>query len=255
MNDVTDELGLETPPMPDAAADDAPREADPVDAGLPDAAAPSDAPPPPDAPDLPAAGEGAPEEDDDEEDLRPKPTKAKWYIVHTYSGFEQRVEKTIREMMRTEQAKGAIKEVVVPMEKVSERAKGGEKRTTNNKIYPGYVMVRMVIEDTPDGREAWHLVQSIPKVTGFVGGKNRPTPMKDSEADHILSQMKISEETPRPKFNFERGDEVSVTDGPFAGFNGIVEDVNYDKEKLRVSVSIFGRQTPVELDFSQVSKG
>ncbi|MCL1986010.1 MAG: transcription termination/antitermination protein NusG [Betaproteobacteria bacterium] len=176
--------------------------------------------------------------------------KARWYIVHTYSGFEQRVEQTLREMMRMGQDQGLIEEVVVPTEKVIELAKGGEKRTTTRKFYPGYVMLRMVMTDY-----SWHLVQSIPKVTGFVGGKNRPAPMRDSEAQHILTLMETRQEQPRPKFNFERGDEVRVVDGPFGGFNGIVEDVNYDKGKLRVSVSIFGRQTPVELDFVQVSKG
>ena len=176
--------------------------------------------------------------------------RPRWYIVHTYSGFEQRVQKTINEMSRTGQDQGLIQEVVVHTEKVIELAKGGEKRTTTRKFYPGYVMVRMIMTDL-----SWHLVQSIPKVTGFVGGKNRPTPMRDSEAERILALMETRQETPRPKFNFDRGDEVRVIDGPFGGFNGVVEDVNYDKGKLRVSVSIFGRQTPVELDFVQVSKG
>jgi transcriptional antiterminator NusG len=175
--------------------------------------------------------------------------KARWYIIHTYSGFEQRVEQTIREMMRTGQDQGLIEEVVVPTEKVIELAKGGEKRTTTRKFYPGYVMLRMKMSDF-----SWHLVQSIPKVTGFVGGKNRPTSMSDADAERILTLMETRQEQPRPKFNFERGDEVRVVDGPFGGFNGVVEDVNYDKGKLRVSVSIFGRQTPVELDFVQVSK-
>ena len=176
--------------------------------------------------------------------------KARWYIVHTYSGFEQRVQKTINEMRRNGQDEGTIEEVVVPTEKVIELAKGGEKRTSTRKSYPGYVLVRMVMTDL-----SWHLVQNIPKVTGFIGGKNRPTPMRDSEAMHIINQMNASQETPRPKFNFDRGEEVRVIDGPFGGFNGVVEDVNYDKGKLRVTVSIFGRQTPVELDFVQVSKG
>jgi transcriptional antiterminator NusG len=176
--------------------------------------------------------------------------QGRWYIVHTYSGFEQRVERTIREMMRTGQDQGCIEEVVVPTEKVIELAKGGAKRTTTRKFYPGYVMLRMIMTD-----HAWHLVQSIPKVTGFVGGKNRPTHMGDDEAQRILTLMETRQEQPRPKFNFERGDEVRVVDGPFGGFNGVVEDVNYDKGKLRVAVSIFGRQTPVELDFVQVSKG
>lgn len=173
----------------------------------------------------------------------------RWYIVHTYSGYEQRVEQTIREMMRTGQDHGQIKEVVMPTEKVIELVKG-EKKTSTRKFYPGYVMLQMILTD-----ESWHLIQSIPRVTGFVGGKSRPAPMRDSEADRILAMMEQRQEQPRPKFKFERGDEVRVIDGPFSGFNGVVEDVNYDKGKLRVSVSIFGRQTPVELDFVQVSKG
>ncbi|MDR2893488.1 MAG: transcription termination/antitermination protein NusG [Deltaproteobacteria bacterium] len=175
--------------------------------------------------------------------------RARWYILHTYSGFENRVEQTIREMMRTGQDGGAVKEVIIPTERIIELVRG-EKKTFTRKFYPGYVMIRMAMTD-----ESWHLIQSIPKVTGFVGGKNRPAPMLDSEAERILSMMETRHEQPRPKFNFERGDEVRVIDGPFGGFNGVVEDVNYDKGKLRVSVSIFGRQTPVELDFVQVSKG
>lgn len=174
--------------------------------------------------------------------------KPRWYIVHTYSGFENRVEQTIREMMRTAQDHGLIEQVIIPTEKVIELVRG-EKKTFTRKFYPGYVMLRMIMTDL-----SWHLVQSIPKVTGFVGGKNRPAPMRDSEAERILALMEARQEQPRPKFNFERGDEVRVIDGPFSGFNGMVEDVNYDKGKLRVSVSIFGRQTPVELDFIQVSK-
>ena len=176
--------------------------------------------------------------------------KARWYIVHTYSGFEQRVEATIKEMIRNGQDEGLIHEVVVPTEKVVELGKGGTRRTTTRKFYPGYIMLRMTMTDY-----SWHLVQSIPKVTGFVGGKNRPAPMKDEEATRILALMETRQEQPRPKFSFDRGDDVRVIEGPFGGFNGVVEDVNYDKGKLRVSVSIFGRQTPVELDFIQVSKG
>jgi transcriptional antiterminator NusG len=184
------------------------------------------------------------EQDEVGEDQNP----ARWYIVHTYSGFENRVELTLREMMRTGQDGGSIKEVVVPTEKIIELVKG-EKRTSTRKFYPGYVMVKMAMNDN-----SWHLVQSIPRVTGFIGGKNQPTPMRDSEAQKILSLMVSRQEQPRPKYHFERGDDVRVIDGPFGGFNGVVEDVNYDKGKLRVSVSIFGRQTPVELDFVQVSK-
>lgn len=185
------------------------------------------------------------------DDAGDAPRKARWYIVHTYSGFEQRVQKTINEMRRTGQDDGMIEEVVVPTEKVQEPSKqGSESRTTTRKFYPGYIMVRMVMTDLSQ-----HLVQSIPKVTGFVGGKNKPAPMMDHEAERILSLMEKSRDKPRPKFNFEIGDEVRVLEGPFKDFNGVVEDVNHDKGKLRVSVSVFGRQTPVELDFTYVSKG
>ncbi len=177
--------------------------------------------------------------------------RPRWYIVHTYSGFEQRVQKTIREMQRTGQDEGLIDQVIVPIENVQEPSRQGpEPRTTKRKFYPGYIMIRMVMTDF-----SWHLVQSIPKVTGFVGGKNRPAPMMDHEAERILGQMESSKDKPRPKFNFNVGDEVRVLEGPFKDFNGVVEDVNHDKGKLRVSVSVFGRQTPVELDFTYVSKG
>ncbi len=175
--------------------------------------------------------------------------KARWYIVHTFSGFEHWVERTVKEMMRLGQEGGRIEEIVVPTEKVIELVKG-EKRTSTRKFYPGYVMIKMIMAD-----ESWHLIQSLPRVTGFVGGRNRPTPMLDSEAERILTMMEERQEQPRPKFNFDIGDEVRVIDGPFGGFNGVVEEVNYDKGKLKVSVSIFGRQTPVELDFVQVTKG
>ncbi len=175
--------------------------------------------------------------------------KFRWYIMHVYSGFEHRVEQTVKEMIRTGQAKSLVEEVVVPTEKVIELVKGA-KKTSTRKFYPGYVMIKMAMND-----EAWHMIQSIPKVTGFIGGRNRPTPMRDSDAERILQMMEQRQEQPRPKFHFERGDEVRVIDGPFGGFNGIVDDVNYDKGKLRVEVSIFGRQTPVELDFVQVTKG
>ena len=184
---------------------------------------------------------------DDDSELGKRP---RWYIVHTYSGFEQRVQKTINEMIRSGQGRDLILQCVVPTEKVIELSKQGSKRTTTRKFYPGYVMVQMIMTEY-----AWNLIQSIPKVTGFVGGKNRPTPMKDSEAENILALMETRKERPRPKFSFDKGEEVRIIDGPFSGFNGVVDEVNYDKGKLRVSVSIFGRQTPVELDFVQVSKG
>ena len=175
-------------------------------------------------------------------------TKPQWYIVNTHTGFEQRVDRTIKEMIRTNRALGQIEEVVVPTEKVVELVKG-EKKTSTRKFYPGYIMVKMILTD-----DSWHLIQSLPRVTGFLGGKNRPLPMPEREALKILDMMETRQEQPRPKFSFERGDEVRVIDGPFANFNAVVEDVNYDKGKLKVTVSIFGRQTPVELEFVQVSK-
>lgn len=178
--------------------------------------------------------------------------KPRWYLVHTYSGFEQRVEKTVKELMRTGQDHGQILDCVVPTERVIEPAKGsktGSKRTTTRKLYPGYVMIHMIMTE-----HSWNLVQSISKVTGFLGGKTRPAPMKEEEAERILSIVETRQDDPRPKYSFDSGEEVRIIDGPFSGFNGIVDDVNYDKGKLRVSVSIFGRQTPVELDFGQVTK-
>ncbi|MDO5536752.1 MAG: transcription termination/antitermination protein NusG [Desulfovibrionaceae bacterium] len=184
----------------------------------------------------------------DEESSQPK-KRARWYLLHTYSGFEQRVEKTIKEMIRRGEDNGLIHDCLVPVERVIELSKSGSKRTTSRKLYPGYVMVNMVMEP-----HSWNLVQNIPKVTGFIGAKNDPTPIKDDEVEAILSRVQTGKDTPRPKFSFDRGEEVRIIDGPFSGFNGVVDDVNYDKGKLRVSVSIFGRQTPVELDFVQVSK-
>lgn len=175
--------------------------------------------------------------------------RPRWYIVHTYSGFEQRVQKTINEMMRNGQDEGLIAEVIVPTERVVEVNRIGQKRTITRKSYPGYVLVRMIMTDL-----SWHLIQSIPKVTGFIGGKNRPAPMRDSEAQHILDLMKLSQDVPRPNFTFQRGEEVRVNDGPFMGFNAVVQDADYEKGKLTVTVTIFGRQTPTELDFCQVSK-
>jgi transcriptional antiterminator NusG len=175
--------------------------------------------------------------------------KSRWYIIHTFSGYEQRVEKTISEMIKNDQVEGLIEDVIVPTEQIVEMVKG-QKKTSKRKFYPGYVLVKMVLTD-----RSWHIIQSIPRVTGFVGGKSRPTPLKDSEAERLLQTIESRKEQPRPKFHYERGDEVRVIDGPFANFNAIVEEVNYEKGKLRVSVSIFGRQTPVELDFVQVTKG
>ena len=169
-----------------------------------------------------------------------------WYILHTYSGFEQRVEQLIKKLMETRQDKGYIHDVVVPTELVEEHGKDGKKRTYKRKFYPGYVMVRMTMNKYSE-----FMVQNIDKVTGFVGGKGRPAPMSRSEVEHIFERM---DKGPVIGVNYEVGETVSVNEGPFNGFNALVEEVNIDKRKLRVSVSIFGRQTPVELDFDQVSK-
>ncbi|HKI80330.1 MAG TPA: transcription termination/antitermination protein NusG, partial [Pseudodesulfovibrio sp.] len=140
--------------------------------------------------------------------------------------------------------------ILVPTEDVVEM-KGGQKRTSERKFFPGYVLVQMEMGD-----DTWHLVKSVPKVTGFVGGSSdKPTPISEREAESIMQQVKVGAEKPRPKFSFEPGELVRVVSGPFADFNGTVEDVNFEKSKLRVAVSIFGRSTPVELDFSQVEKG
>ena len=157
-----------------------------------------------------------------------------WYILHTYSGFEQRVEQMIRELMRSGQDQGCIHDVVVPTEKVIELGKNGKKRTTTRKFYPGYVMVRMTMTDL-----SWHQVQNIPKVTGFVGGKNRPAPMGPGEAERILSLMETRQEQPRPKYDFDRGDEVRVIDGPFGGFRLRLNSISFRCPRAKPSPRYF----------------
>src|SRR6476659_5659514 len=172
-----------------------------------------------------------------------------WYVVHTYSGFENKVAEAIRQRAKIFGQEEAISQVVIPTEEVVEVRKG-QKRITPQKFFPGYVLVEMEMTD-----DSWHLVKSTPKVTGFVGGTaNKPTPITQKEVDAILRQVQEGVEKPRPKVLFEMGEAVRVKEGPFTDFHGNVEDVNYEKSKLRVSVTIFGRSTPVELDFSQVEK-
>lgn len=172
----------------------------------------------------------------------------KWYIVQTLSGYEQRVEKTIKELIRKKKVDGLIEEAIVPTEKVVEMVKG-QKKTSTRKFYPGYVLVKMDLTD-----KSWHMIQNIPKVTGFIGDKVKPIPLKESEAQALLQTIEERKEQPRHKFNFQPGDKVQVVEGPFTNFDAYVEDVNYDKGTLKVTVSIFGRNTPVELDFVQVTK-
>ena len=171
-----------------------------------------------------------------------------WYVVHTYSGYENRaklgLEQRIKELGKQEMFGG----VLVPSEKVVEVVKG-EKRTSSRKFFPGYILVNMELND-----ETWYVVKNTPKITGFVGGQTNPTPISEAEVKQILGQMEEGLVNPRPKYEFSHGEQVKVIDGPFSNFSGIVEDVNPDKGKLRVLVSIFGRSTPVELEFFQVEK-
>ena len=173
----------------------------------------------------------------------------RWYVVHAYSGMEKAVERNIRERINRAGMQDSFGEILVPTEEVVE-IKNGQKRTSERRFYPGYVLVQMVMND-----ESWHLVKHTNKVTGFVGGaKNRPAPISDDEVAKIMGQMEEGVEKPRHKVEFVVGEYVRVKDGPFTDFNGTVEEVNYEKSKVRVSVTIFGRATPVELEFSQVEK-
>lgn len=171
-----------------------------------------------------------------------------WYIVHTYSGFEQKVKATLEERIRTLDQQEFFGKILVPTEQVVELRKG-KKRTSSRKFYPGYILVQMALND-----DTWHTVRNTAKVTGFVGGGSMPSPIPDEEAERIILQMEEGVSRPKPKYQFEDGDEVRVVDGPFSNFNGIVEEVKPDKEKIRVLITIFGRATPVELDFIQVNK-
>ncbi|MES2940203.1 MAG: transcription termination/antitermination protein NusG [Pseudomonadota bacterium] len=173
----------------------------------------------------------------------------RWYVVHAYSGMEKAVERNIRERINRAGMQDMFGDILVPTEEVVE-IKNGQKRTSERRFYPGYVLVQMIMND-----ESWHLVKHTNKVTGFVGGaKNRPAPISDDEVKKILGQMVEGVEKPRHKVEFVVGEYVRVKDGPFTDFNGTVEEVNYEKSKVRVSVTIFGRATPVELEFSQVEK-
>lgn len=172
-----------------------------------------------------------------------------WYVVHAYSGFEKSVQRALKERIARAGMEDKFGEILVPVEEVVEM-KGGQKSITERKFFPGYVLVQMEMDDA-----TWHLVKSTPKVTGFVGGTaNKPAPISEREVQSILQQMQEGVEKPKPKVLFEVGELVRVIDGPFNDFNGSVEEVNYEKSKLRVSVTIFGRATPVELEFSQVEK-
>ena len=173
----------------------------------------------------------------------------RWYVVHAYSGYEKKVALAIKERVDLAGMEEQFGEILVPTEEVVE-IRGGQKRKSERKFFPGYVLVQMELSD-----DTWHLIKETPRVMGFIGGKaDKPAPITEREADAILSRVNDAEEKPRPKTLFEPGEMIRVIDGPFNDFNATVEEVNYDKSKLRVAVTIFGRSTPVELDFTQVEK-
>jgi transcriptional antiterminator NusG len=177
-------------------------------------------------------------------------TAMRWYVVHAYSGFEKSVQRALEERIRRAGMEASFGRILVPTEEVVEM-RGGQKNISERKFFPGYVLVEMDMND-----EAWHLVKNTAKVTGFVGGAHgrKPPPITEKEVNAIMHQMQEGVEKPKPKVLFEVGEAVRVKEGPFTDFHGSVEDVNYDKSKLRVSVTIFGRATPVELEFGQVEK-
>ena len=177
-------------------------------------------------------------------------TKMRWYVVHTYSGFENKAKKSLEDKIRLESLSDQFGEILIPMEQVVEMVKG-EKKTSKRKFFPGYILVQMLMND-----RTWHLVKNTPKVTGFVGAaaNEQPPPISDAEVTRLTTQISEGTLKPKPRVQFSDGDNVRVIDGPFANFNGTVEEVNPEKGRVKVLVSIFGRATPVELDFMQVEK-
>lgn len=174
----------------------------------------------------------------------------RWYVVHVYSGFENYVVNALQQRIKMHGVEARFGEIIVPVEEVVEM-KSGQKRKSERKFFPGYVLVQMEMDE-----QTWHIVKSVPRVLGFIGGTaDRPAPITDQEAASIMRRVQEGESKPKPKVLFEPGEVVRVTEGPFADFNGVVEDVNYEKNRLGVAVSIFGRTTRVELEFGQVEKG
>ena len=175
--------------------------------------------------------------------------RMRWYVVQAFSGFEGRVAKSLKEHIKMHAMEDQFGEILVPTEEIVEM-RAGQKRKSERKFFPGYVLVQMIMNDA-----SWHLVRNVPRVMGFIGGtSDRPAPITDKEADAILNRLQESVDKPKHKTLFELGEVIRVSDGPFADFNGTVEEVDYDKSRMKVSVLIFGRATPVELDFSQVEK-
>ena len=171
-----------------------------------------------------------------------------WYVVHTYSGYENKAKLALEERVKSAKKEAFFGEVIVPEENVVELVKG-QKKTTKRRFFPGYILVKMILND-----ETWHIVKNTPKITGFVGDKIKPVPVPESDVQKMTNRIAEGQVKPRPRISFSEGENVRVIDGPFSNFNGVVEDVNPDKGKVKVLVSIFGRSTPVELDFIQVEK-
>jgi transcription termination/antitermination protein NusG len=173
---------------------------------------------------------------------------ARWYVIHVYSGFEKKVAASIDEQVKQKGMEDKFEKVLVPIEEVVEMRRGA-KISAERKFFPGYVLIKMEITD-----ETWHLVKNTPKVTGFLGGSGRPSPISEAEAERIMHQVQEGIERPKPSVTFEVGEQVRVSDGPFTSFNGMVEDVDEERARVKVAVSIFGRSTPVELEYAQVEK-